>query len=160
MKRLSRYARALLWILFLLSGSCLFASEAVEAEEEEASDASSVPAEAAAPPAKQAAENPMLNPFGGFWTRLAPRHILAGPQAGLSYTSFRTSPEYGALLKPTPSNPGPNWNTTSGPCCWEWDGRAVGSAPKRRPAPIRPSWIMRKWNGPWMAKLIPIAPRC
>lgn len=105
MKRLSVSAWAVLWILFLLSVPCLFASEALEGEvEEEASDSARTAAAAVpvVPAATQAADKPMPGSLGALWARLAPRHILAGPQAGMSATRFRTSPEYGALLKPTP----------------------------------------------------------
>ena len=105
MNRLSLSAWALLWILLSLSVSSLFASEVEEVEAgEEASDSARTPAAAVpvVPAAAQAADQPMPNPLGALWARFAPRQILAGPQAGVSTTRFRTSPEYGALLKPTP----------------------------------------------------------
>jgi hypothetical protein len=77
----------------------------MEAEVEDAASDSARTAAAAVPvvpAATQAADKPIPNPFAALWARFAPRQILAGPQAGMSTTRFRTSPEYGALLKPTP----------------------------------------------------------
>jgi len=44
--------------------------------------------------------------FAVFCARLAPREILAGPQAGVSASKFRTSTEYAALIRPTEADRG------------------------------------------------------